>query len=106
MKVEHKVLNWAASVHAATSVGSSRDLELRLNQLGDEGWSTVAVAASGDDSYLVVLTRSSPADTGDIQLVQLAVVQRVRQAMQRVAARATEALGRPGQPRPPSALPR
>ena len=106
MKVEHKVVFSAAGKQRAASAGGPDDLELRLNQLGEEGWTTVAVAASGDSGYLVVLTRPSQADADDIQLVQLAVVHRVRQTVQRVVERATEALGRPAPSRPPSALPR
>ena len=86
MKFEHKVV----------SAVDPDDLERRLNELGEEGWSAAAATPSGDGGYLVVLKRSShTGDQAEVQLVQLALVHKVRQTVMQLVGWASTALPLP-----------
>ena len=85
MKFEHKVV----------SAVEPDDLERRLNELGEEGWSAAAATPSRDRGYLVVLTRSQTGEHDDVQLVQLAMVHKVRQTVMQLVGWASKALPLP-----------
>lgn len=94
MKIEHKVVAWDPEGPTTGSIGAPEALELGLNELGREGWSTVAMVAAADGTYLVVLTRPSPSDAEPVQVVQLAATHRVRQGVEWLIDRGSQALAR------------
>ena len=90
MRVEHKVAYWDAGAGGT----SPEDLELRLDQLGREGWSAVAATAAADGGYLVVLTRSAEG----VAVVELAAIRKIRRVVTRLVGKATGALPTSGGP--------
>ena len=88
VKIEHKVAYWDGA--------SPHDLEGRLNELGEEGWSAVAAAASGDSGFLVVMTKTTRRNS-EIPVVQLAFFHRVRQIARWLVEQGSQALTRSAQ---------
>ena len=83
MNVQHKVIPWDPG-HSTEGTASAQALELRLNELGQQGWAAVGVAGSADGGYVLVMTRLAGGDAGEIQVVRLAVFDSLRQTTKRL----------------------